>query len=200
MALMTPEVNGARQELPCLDSPKVNGARQEVASVKKYVNGAWQEVWASQKPMSIVEFTDDYSTLSLSADEMQLSWNTYEQTSQTLRVYTAEGEYINPVISFSYYGSRIYFTSDSAQGKYAQAGGLMVVGIQNGTTTTLKSITLGSSSGETNDWLEDFTLNGTFSQIGFYVTTNGGTSAEEVITEINIYDVIIDGKPYKFEI
>lgn len=198
--LMTPEVNGARQELPCLDSPEVNGARQEVASVKKYVNGAWQEIWANQKPLSIVEFTDDYSTLSLSPEETQLSWNTDAQGAKKLRVYTAEDTYTNPVISFSYYGSRIYWTSGSAQGKYATAGGLSVVGIQNGSVTTLKSITLGSSSGETSDYLEDFILSGTFSQIGFYITTNGGTSAEEVITEINIYDVVIDGKPYKFEI
>lgn len=177
-----------------------NGALQECNAAYRYVDNAWQEVWVNQKPMTIVEFTDDYSTLSLSSDETKLAWNTYEQSIKTLRVYTAEDEYINPVISFSYYGLRVYFTSGSAEGKYTTAGGLRVVGIQDGSVTTLKSITLGSSSGETNDYLEDFTLNGTFTQIGFYITTNGGTSAEEVITEINIYDVIIDGKPYKFEI
>ena len=193
-------VNGAWIEPESAVKRYTGGAWQECESAKRYVSGAWQEVWANQKPLSIVEFDDDYSTLSLSDDETQLSWNTDAQGTKKLRVYTAEDTYTNPVISFSYYGSRIYFTSGSAQGKYTTAGGLSVVGIQNGSVTTLKSITLGSSSGETSDYLEDFTLNGTFSQIGFYVTTNGGTSAEEVITDIDIYDVIIDCKPYKFDL
>lgn len=47
MGLKTPEVNGARQELPCLESPEVNGARQDVAAVKKFISGAWQEIWSN---------------------------------------------------------------------------------------------------------------------------------------------------------
>lgn len=47
MGLKTPEINGARQDLPHLESPEVNGARQPIAGVKKYVDGAWQEIWNS---------------------------------------------------------------------------------------------------------------------------------------------------------
>lgn len=47
MGLKTPEINGARQDLPCLESPEVDGARQPVAAVKKYVDGAWTDIWTS---------------------------------------------------------------------------------------------------------------------------------------------------------
>lgn len=49
MGLKTPVINGARQELPCMESPEVNGARQDVAAVEKFVSGAWQEIWTNAK-------------------------------------------------------------------------------------------------------------------------------------------------------
>lgn len=49
MALKTPEINGARQELPCMESPEVNGARQEIAAVNKYVDGAWVKIWPAEE-------------------------------------------------------------------------------------------------------------------------------------------------------
>ena len=48
MGLKTPEINGARQELPCLESPEINGARQSIVAVEKYVDGAWQVVWRNE--------------------------------------------------------------------------------------------------------------------------------------------------------
>lgn len=193
-------VSGAWIEPESAVKRYTGGAWQECESAKRYVDGAWQEVWANQKPLSIVEFDDDYSTLSLSDNETQLKWVTEANDAKTLRVCTVADTYSNAVITFSYYGGRTYFKNDSAQGGSAQAGTLKIIGVINGSVTTLKSITLGSSSGETSDYLEDFTLNGTFSQIGFEVTTNSMSTIYDVYTEINIYDVIIDGKEYTFKI
>lgn len=49
MGLKTPVINGARQELPCLESPEVNGARQAISAVNKYVDGAWQKIWPMEE-------------------------------------------------------------------------------------------------------------------------------------------------------
>jgi len=51
MGLKTPVINGARQELPCLESPEVNGARQAISAVNKYVDGAWQKIWPLKNAM-----------------------------------------------------------------------------------------------------------------------------------------------------
>lgn len=57
MSLKTPEINGARQELPCLESPEVNGARQSGVTVRKYVDGAWEIIY----PLGIIaEFSREY--------------------------------------------------------------------------------------------------------------------------------------------
>ncbi len=193
------KVNSAWQEIETLNIP-VNGAYQEADHANALVSGAWQEIWASQKPLTIISFNDDYDMLELSDDKTQLRWSTEANDSKTLRVCTAEDTYTNVVISFSYYGGRTYFRDDSAQGGNSQAGTLKIIGVRNGSATTLKSITLGSSSSDTSDYIEDFTISGTFTQIGFEITTNSMSTIYDVYTDIDIYDVIIDGKPYKFDL
>lgn len=88
MALKTPEVNGARQELPCLESPEVNGARQEVAAVEKYVNGAWQEAWslALECVFDHVRLNNDTSTYDyeISEDESTLSYSITNKKTATV--------------------------------------------------------------------------------------------------------------------
>lgn len=85
MGLKTPEINGARQELPCLESPEVNGARQAIAAVNKYVDGAWQKIW----PLALdcvfhhVRLNNDASTYAyeISEDGSTLSYSiTNEKT------------------------------------------------------------------------------------------------------------------------
>lgn len=71
--LKTPEINGARQELPCLDSPEIDGARQEVESVEKCVDGAWQEVWSSGlEPYGVYIYSSTYNSVAVEGAEIAM--------------------------------------------------------------------------------------------------------------------------------
>ena len=102
--LETPEVNGARQELPYLETPEINGARQSVEVVEKYVDGAWQEVWSNGYDIS--EYSTDrenYSGASVTPEEIRLGQSLPRDTELGLfwDVYlVVKGEFESPVIAW----------------------------------------------------------------------------------------------------
>lgn len=100
MGLKTPEINGARQDLPCLESPEVDGARQAIESVKKYVDGAWQEIWCSWRDGYIVDggkLSNRFSVNATVAD-------TCTSTSEDDPSISSDGTYIQ--VAFYPTGSR----------------------------------------------------------------------------------------------
>ena len=97
MGLKTPEVNGARQELPCLESPEVNGARQAVAAVEKYVDGAWQTIWQNIQPVNI--YTTDFDgTVNVEKNDILIHFGTSTSTNKKVSI-DISGMWENPIIT-----------------------------------------------------------------------------------------------------
>lgn len=220
MAFMTPEVNGARQELPYLDSPEVNGARQEVAVVKKYVDGAWVEVWASEKWFEPLSNTIPYGVYSPEDDGNKLLYwklmdrnddGTYWGTisgSGKLIVYV-DGSWETPNISFDYAGGFIR-NSGAAGTPYQQstAGKISLYGVEmdgteqqvtavaavgkNGTGDGYASVQQGSYDGEAE-------LPGKFWRLGLIIEPAAYTGYYYgAALEIAISNVRINGRKVGF--
>jgi len=216
MALMTPEVNGARQELPCLDSPEVNGARQEVASVKKYIDGAWREVWSAVKEMIFKSNTITKNTWGR-ATEDNLGYSLFKfmdasvddgsvSGSGTITFYL-EGDWTNPTISLIGEGGLIRSNSDYSTWYRAPAGDIQIYsrttsGVEK-TTTVIDNI--GSAMSTTDGYIDtevieySGTLNGTFDRLGISLYITGYSSNYYSCSmDLIVKDVLFDGKKIAF--
>lgn len=194
MAFMTPEVNGARQELPCLESPEINGARQEVAAVEKYVDGAWQEVWSAAKNATCffvngtrgVQVYTDGDNDSISFTCGQTDW---------LYILTDETVSEDAVISFDYVGGAYAGSANYELGymslAYLNASGTLQI--------TGNSIKVGSSSGASSG-----TYTGTVyasyphTQVGIAIQVPTSTQyGANYNAWISISNLTINGKKYR---
>ena len=119
--LKTPEVNGARQELPYLETPGINGARQSVEVVEKYVNGAWQEVWSNVKLLSLKAETVDNCRVT-SPTEWGEWTNMWAMDEDGYVIYTVKGNFNNPKIVFNYQG--YYYYRESGYDRFDTVGSL----------------------------------------------------------------------------
>lgn len=202
MAFMTPEVNGARQELPCLESPEINGARQEVAVVEKYVDGAWQEVWCS---FSLPEM----QILSSNLSAVNAGYNAYgawvlssftEGYEETVTYYS-EGMFKNPTISLDYWGVAEYQLT-GYDPHFMSVGELYVY---TRTTDGVEKYTaidssIGSQQGDEEGTYNN-TFEGTFDCIGLKVVIESFNVANDVdFIDRNIYlsNLYVNDKPWYF--
>lgn len=214
MALMTPEVNGARQELPCLDSPEVNGARQEIASVKKYISGAWQEIWCSVKKMILKsnEIAKNTQGYPLEDNLGYALWKYMDKATGdgslsgngTITFYL-EGEWTNPTISFIGEGGLIRSNADYSNWYRSPAGNISIYArYASGSETTKTAIQdIGSSiSGDdvSTEVIEySGTLSGTYDRLGISMYINGTTSEYYSATmDLIVKNVLFDGKKIAF--
>lgn len=199
--LMTPEVNGARQELPYLESPEINGARQSVAVVKKYVDGAWQVVWEDIKKM--IELSNTLPSgaivgaVSGGSTSDREGWGIWYfdggNTGGGSVTYFLEGDFSNPTISFDYDGYFSYIPSGSMV--YSTVGKLEVY---TRTKSGTENYTTADSAVKVTDGTESYsnTLSGTFDRVGFRFTfQNWGSGTDDMMPQylFNIWNILIDG-------
>lgn len=209
MAFMTPEVNGARQELPCLESPEINGARQEVAAVEKYVDGAWQEVWSNKKRMLELIRSAYYSTVGAVYDSSKeigfsLVCTQKHDTVEKFACY-AEGEFVNPTIQFEYTGGLSYLNTNNNQIMYEANGSMRIytrtVNGEESYTSYLETAD-GNTSVGSKDGMESgtysTTLNGTFDRIGIEISLliASATYYSDLLGVMQITDLYIGGESY----
>lgn len=195
MGLKTPEINGARQDLPCLESPEIDGARQAVASVKKYVDGAWTEIWSAVKTLILTLSKERTYTRTEYADgEYQLNGQNYK-TAYSFSVgnksdftwLTEEGSFTNPTIKCVCHGSR--YRPNYTTSNYSPAD-MYVVGINADGTETAIEI------GEARTLNIDYTLEGTYKQVGIRANVLYDSSNYTWVHTLAISTVSIDGKEY----
>lgn len=199
MGLKTPEVNGARQDLPCLESPEIDGARQEVAAVEKYVDGAWQEVWCAVKQMLELANTLPSGVIAgkvtgaASDREGWAIWFFDGDTGGGSVTYYLDGEFNNPTISFDYDGFFSFIPSSDRT--YTTVGKIDLY--TRGTDGTEKyTAAVGSICVQEGTESYSTEINGTFDRVGFRFTfQNWQVSADkEPQYMFNIWNILIDGK------
>lgn len=199
MGLLTPEVNGARQELPCLESPEINGARQEVAAVEKYVNGAWQEIWSAIKYMLLLEHTLTYAEAGYWTGGSRKGWGVScdRNDGGFITVYL-EGDFTNPTISFDCDGWCNYESTSGAD-RYASAGSVSIYtrkksGTEN-YTTAISSVN--TAEGDIDMLSYSKTFAGEYDRIGYKIDLAAWSGADEgdyCDYNIAIWNFLIDGK------
>lgn len=201
MGLKTPVVNGARQDLPCLESPEVNGARQPIASVKKYVNNAWQEIWSAVKDLlrSQSDYNQSYSRSVTDSGSAFVFSRSSPETTGTTDFYflTEESEFTDASIQFSYSGGLSTFRSSTGVWSPSYLGHLYVVGIdKSGNEITIKNVgSVGNTSGDTSGDVE-VVGSGTFKQVGLKFTPKYMNPSTQYKNRLSISPIYIDGKKY----
>ena len=199
MALMTPEVNGARQELPCLESPEINGARQEVAAVEKYVDSAWQEIWSAMKWMQELENTlkvagTGYGGSSAHDYEVWYVGGTDENDGGYVTYYL-EGDFTDPTLSFEYDGYYNYMT-DTAD-RYVSAGSISRYLRTKSGTESYTEIISSVNTSDTGSQAYSSQINGEYDRVGIkldFSSWSGGNNAEYLDYFIEFWNLRIDGK------
>lgn len=206
MAFMTPEVNGARQELPCLESPEINGARQEVAVVEKYVDGVWQEVWSAGYKLTVFEETNIVSGVYHNITDGFVTLQAVEHTGDIICYLTVvvEGDFINPTLNFDYYGGCSYLYNNNI--KYTGSGKISTVtravGSESLNYNIITTVDGDTSIGTQTDLEEgsySITLNGSYDLIGIQLQLNGFSNTQLTIIDhvIQVGNIYIDGKQCK---
>lgn len=199
MGLKTPVVNGARQDLPCLDSPVIDGARREVAAVEKCVDGAWKEIWSAVKYMKELAntlpsgVTVGYVTGSASDRQGWAIWYFDGNTGSGSVTYYLDGEFVNPTVSFDYDGFFAYTPSGTQT--YATVG---KIDLYTRTTSGAESYTAAVSAVNVTEGQESFstTLSGTFDRVGIRFTFNNWNVNSSMSPQylFNIWNILINGK------
>lgn len=218
MGLMTPEVDGARQELPYLESPEVDGARQPIASVKKYADGAWQEVWSS-KPVNDMPILECYSSehdngIITVFDYGAIVIERYEDaaTSQgslsglSYLRFKVIGNFSNPTVKFAWYGGTGYWgDADYKHFKATEAGYVLVQGVGTSNHTDTVYIAPESTDNTTGDYSEGYgehttEFSGEFEEIRFVIVIYGNNvTAYEGFQTVCVQELYIDDVQYAFD-
>lgn len=186
--LKTPIVNGARQELPYLESPLVDGARRDIESVEKLIDGAWQEVWSSALVLDMIANTLSTGAGSGGDFESGFKWLTTKGDGGSV-TYAVEGDFNNPTISF------LYEIWCDVNGVYASGGDVYAYGVK--ADGTVEEISIVSSKAETLTQAFYTFTGGAYTKIGFrYRGSNWGTSTNAMWA--NICNFTIDGKKCVF--
>lgn len=192
MGLKTPEINGARQDLPCLESPEVNGARQPIASVKKYVNNAWQEIWSAVKTLIMSQDTTrKYTRIEL---ETGTTYSFKDGSATNFCFMTNEGVFTDVPIQFSCSG---FLSRDRSTGtSYGYLCNVEVFGVtDSGEKERISYITVGNTHGTTSHEI-DTIATGTFKQIGLNVKVKQFSNSPPYEDNLTFSFIFIDGKKY----
>lgn len=215
--LNTPVIDGARQELPHLESPIIDGARQEIVAVEKKIDGAWQEVWSNTKTMTLYSNTVDTGFLQIEDNGLTLDY--FKFATEWNGVVTGtlagggnimlwlEGDWINPTINLDWIGGFIYEASGGAYTIRVSAGQIYAytrtMDGQESAQLIVSTIgtTLNGSDGAyvgTEEGQYSGTISGEFDRIGLRIYVSGYGGELLGTSEIKITNLFIDGKKVKF--
>ena len=222
MGLMTPEVDGARQELPYLDSPEVDGARQPIASVKKYVDGAWVEIYPNKPdiillPVDAEDTTNTNGDIIVSEDYKTVTVSRYEDTpdqygslsTKSRITFRIDGEWSNPTVSLDWWGGCGWWYSEEYALFFAWYAGLIQVSAisTDGSTKTRQVSKTGlSENNSTGDYQTSGNVSESFDgDIKTIIVRiiledySGADPAVGGMQEITITNVQIDGETVGFD-
>lgn len=190
--LKTPEVNGARQDLPCLESPEVNGARQAVAAVEKYVDGAWQTVWRNIQPVTIYVTAYD-GTVNVEDNNFLLHFPTTESESGTVTLDITD-TWENPIVT-----GTLYFSAGKDSDTYYYHENVRWTVYAWDTSGTKHVYNLPNSAGQhVFTYTEEFVLSipiGTVTHLQIVMET-GTYNDTGVSVDTNLLGLKIDDMPY----
>jgi len=175
-------------------TPEVNGARQPIASVKKYINNAWQEIWSAVKTLIMSQDT----TRTFTRTETETG-TTYSFTAGSVTNYyfmTNEGVFTDVPIQFSCSGFHSTYRSQTGSWTYGYLCNIEVIGItSNGETERIEYITVGNTSGATSHVI-DVVATGTFKQIGLVIKVKQIQISPSFKNNLDLSFIYIDGKKY----
>jgi hypothetical protein len=171
--------------------PAVNGVRREAESVRIHNGTSWVEVWSNLKIMTLLSknfttgqgYTRDGGK-AYSIDKIMFgSGNGTISGSGSITMYL-EGEFVNPTISFYYFGGFMYVVNNMY---YLRSAGSIsayhrVKGATSAGTTTIMSSIGETKSGEylNHDGGDvSKTLTGTYDRLGLTITVSGYTGTFE---------------------
>lgn len=167
-------------------------------SAKRYVDGAWKEVWSAMKCMKELYCSSDITAYYLqSSSKGKYGWsvNFANTPNADYATYYLEGEFVNPTFSFEYEGAA-WLTEPNGDVAYRPAGKLYVyTRTTDGTEEyTAVSTSLGTTSGPESGTY-DKALSGAYDRIGFKVVASPAYSSSVDVTKyIDISYPYIDGK------
>lgn len=205
---MAVKVNKA--DIKSVMCPAVNGVRSEAQAVRIHNGSAWVDVWTAITYMSLISNSVSRGMVAINdANGMQYSKTMASGTGSmagggTL-VFCAEGEWINPTMTFDYDGSFIYESSTNTYVS-ATAGSISlyhrVKGASSaGTTQVLSKIGKeGVNNFDVDIGTVSKTLSGTYDRLGISVTIptyNGNYSFASLI--VNVSNVAVGGKRLGFK-
>ena len=193
--LLTPEVNGASQELPSMETPEINGARQEVAAVEKYIDGAWQEVWSATKYMEELDRTIRSGSAGATGSETVIWYVTTEEHVGGHVTYFLEGDFENPAVQFDWSGG---YTRDTETNTYYDSAGSIDVYLRS--ATSVESYTaavshVGDSTGNQSGTYSN-TYNGSYDRIGLRIDLSKWSATNYTYLDywIDISNILLGGK------
>ena len=174
--------------------PAVNGVRSEAKAVRIHNGSAWIDVWSSIKIMALISNSITKGMLSINdANALQFS-KTMASGTGTLAgggtlVFSVDGEWVNPTVSFDYQGGLLY---EASSGVYATttAGSVSIYHRAKGSTSAGTTSVLSRVGADlTNNFdLEvgraSKTLSGTYDKLGLSITipTYNGTYSFATLT------------------
>ena len=190
--------------------PAVNGVRSEAQAVRIHNGSAWVDVWSAVKFMSLISNTVTKGMLAINSEiAMQfgksMASGTGTMTGGGTLVFCAEGEWVNPTITFDYDGSFMY--ESSANTYYSTTAGSISLyhrikgATSAGTTQVLSKIGKeGVNNFDVDAGTVSKTLSGTYDRLGISVTIpsyNGNYSFASLI--LNVSNVAVGGKRLGFK-
>lgn len=210
--------NGAWQEPEELVKryDNANGYWVDCEEARKHKDGAWTEVWANIKWLSLLSNTITTGDCYLDNNGLEIilykimgyfnGWYGTISGSGKMILYL-DGEWTNPTISFDYYGGFVHKTSESTTiWQCVSAGKVSLYSrTTSGTVTTKDAVTRVGKTQQQEGYVEseegsyEGTLTGTFNRLGIEIYLNGfGENYFNAILELRVSNLRINGKKIGF--
>lgn len=177
-----------------------NGAWTAATSASVYRNGAWTEVWSNVKPIRLIGRTTTTGCFFPPEKWETETWVFAVDDSGYVEL-AADGNFVNPTISFAYEGG-LSRTSSDGTFHNIPAGNIYTLGITaSGSKQEANSLSIGTSSAYTEKTNVQFTLNGTFVKVGLKVKfTNWNISPDATgwprASTLFLSKIMINGQKY----
>ena len=167
--------------------PAVNGVRSEAQAVRIHNGTSWVDAWSSLKIMTLLSknfttgqgYTRDNGK-AYSIDKIMFGSDIGTISGSGTIVLYLDGEWVNPTISFSYFGGFLYIVNDMY---YLRSAGSIAAyhrvkgATSAGTTTIMSTIGTNKSDSYLNHDGGDVskTLTGTYDRLGLSITVSAYT-------------------------
>ena len=194
MAIRT-RVSSAWTDTEDVQTPVISGARQQAEAVRVMVAGAWQDVWTAIQWMLELENTMTYASGGLGTGTGGTrKWViSCSQNEGGLVTYYIEGNFVNPKVTFDWYGMFSYINS-TGETVYAPAGDIDVYYRNTaGTAAYWHAVPNINAANGNNEGSYEITLSGTFDRVGFSINLNSWNVSSPMYW-IEIWNFMIDGK------